>query len=109
MHFDSLIRIAAAVIAACGLSLVVVSVNAHGDHTQVGVSSFLRTQSQVVPKQRSSEWMQEGGGLELVDMYQCMCGGVNGDISGWIGLWLLTLLVGGVPTAVIVRSNRRAP
>ena len=104
-------RIAAAVIAACGLSLVVVTVNAHGDHTQLGVSSFLRAQSQVVPKQRSGESMQEGGGgLELIDMFQCMCGGgISTDIRGWVGLWMLTVLVGGVPTAVVLRSNRQAP
>ena len=116
MSRPSLIRITAAVIATCGLSVLVAGINGHGDNVQRGLANGLAQVSRSAPSapepvrdSREVEFGEAGGGLDLVDMYQCMCGGVSGDISGWVGVWLLTLLIGGVPTAVILRSNRRAP
>ena len=51
----------------------------------------------------------EGGGLELVEMYACTWGPPVDDISGWVGLWVLTLLIGGVPTALLMRSAPEHP
>ena len=116
MGRHSLIRITAAVIAACGLSLLVAGINGHGNNVQRGLANGLAQVGRSAPSApepvrdvRELEFSEAGGGLDLVDMYQCMCGGISGDISGWVGLWLLTLLIGGIPTAVIVRSSRWAP
>jgi hypothetical protein len=116
MSRTSFTRIAAGVIAACGLSVLVAGINEHGDNVQRRLANGLAQVSRSAPsapkpvrEARGLEFGEAGAGLDLVDMYQCMCGGISGDISGWVGLWLLTLLIGGVPTAVIVRSNRQAP
>jgi hypothetical protein len=107
----SLIRIFAATIAVAGLALVVLSVNTHGDRATLGVFAALRAQSQALVQARARErarenqWMA-GGGLELVDMFQCMCAGPLGtDIRGWVGLWIVTVVLGGVPTAVLLRNR----
>ncbi|MBY0497905.1 MAG: hypothetical protein K2Y23_27160 [Cyanobacteria bacterium] len=110
----SIVRIIAAVIAACGLALVMVSVNTHGDRAQRAVLSVIREQSERVKEQRARERAEEvrvtSGGLNLVDMFECMCGEPLGtDLRGWIGLWLVTVLVGGVPTAIILRKHLGTP
>jgi hypothetical protein len=113
MDRRSLIRIAAAVITLCGLALLVLSLNTHGDHAQAGVASFVRDQSQGVLEQRARERVSDatgGGGLEVVDMFQCMCATPLGtDIRGWVGLWLVTVMVGGVPTAILLGSRNSHP
>jgi hypothetical protein len=102
-------RIAAAVIAACALCLLVFSVNNHGDKAQRGLANAMDQRVAVPLRTTELSTAADYGsseGLQLVDMYQCMCGGTPGDISGWIGWWLFTALFGGVPTAVLVRKSR---
>ena len=106
------IRIAAAVIAACGFSLLVAGINAHGDNVERGFAMFLAQVGRPAPPApepilaaREFEFGQSTG-LDLVDMYSCNWGPNVDDISGWVGLWMLTVLVGGLPTAVVLRSNR---
>jgi hypothetical protein len=41
-------------------------------------------------------------------MYECMCGpSPLTDIKGWVGLWLVTLFVGALPTAVVIRASKK--
>src|SRR6185436_10337461 len=107
------IRIAAAVMAAFGFSLLVAGVNAHGDNVQRGFAAFLAAPSapsapEPIREVRELEF-GESTGLDLVDMYQCTWGPTLDDISGWVGLWILTVLVGGLPTAVVLYSGLHDP
>jgi hypothetical protein len=111
-HF---IRIAAAVIATCGLSLLVAGVNAHGDNVQRGLANGLTQDGRSAPpapepvrEARELEFGQSTG-LDLVEMYQCTWGPTVDDISGWVGLWMLTVVVGGLPTAVVLYSGLHDP
>ena len=110
MNTRSITRIIAAVIATIGLCVLVAGINAHGDNVQRGFALGLTQKgpvaSSAVREAREPEFGEAGAGLDLVDMYQCTCGPLaSDDISGWVGVWLLTLLIGGVPTAVLLRSE----
>ena len=111
MSRSSPFRIVALVIAVCSLAWMVANVNTHGDEVRGGVSSFLKVQAVQTRAQQSlvreRESSMAGGGLDLVDMYQCTWGSPGSDIRGWVGLWLVTMLIGGVPTAVFVHAESR--
>ena len=115
MNTRSVTRIIAAVIATCGLCVLVAGINAHGDNVQRGFALLLAPDIRSAPstpsapepvlEARELEFGQSTG-LDLVDVYQCTWGPTLDDISGWIGLWILTVIVGALPTAVLLRSNR---
>ena len=103
----SALRIVSAAIAAAGLWWLVSNVNAHGDHIQRDFRSYYE-QRVIAPAALpviETRHPEGGGGLDLIHMYECMCGGpIGADIRGWFGLWLVTVLVGGLPTAILARS-----
>src|SRR4026207_374547 len=110
MNTRSITRIIAAVIATIGLCVLVAGINAHGDNVQRGFALGLTQKgpvaSSAVREAREPEFGEAGGGLDLVDRYRCPGGPLaSDDISGWVGVWLLTLLIGGLPTAVLLRSE----
>ena len=102
----SVISIVAAAITVAGLCWLVSNVNTHGDHVQLGVISHLRYTPQTPVTARMPEPNRlETAGLDMIEMYECMCPAPMGtDIRGWWGLWLVTALIGGLPTAVLARS-----
>ena len=100
-------RIAAAIVASIGLAVLVWNIDRHSGHVQQGLISQLKhAPSKVVDTPVLKPAGLETAGLDLIDMYECMCGGAAlGDIRGWVGLWLVTVLVGGLPMAILLRSS----
>jgi hypothetical protein len=96
-------RNVAAAIAVAGLCWLVVAVNSLGNDAQRGAALLLRTPAPVAVVSRS-QTTAVGDGLDLVDMYQCMCAG-NQDISQWVNWWVVAVIVGGLPTAVMVHTR----
>jgi hypothetical protein len=102
----SAVRIAAAIVATIGLAVLVWNVDRHGDHVQQGLISQLKhTQSEPVATPAVRADGPETTGLDLIDMYECMGCGTLPDIKGWVGPWLVTVMIGGVPTAILLRRN----
>jgi hypothetical protein len=104
----SAVRIVAAIVASVGLAVLVWNVDRHGDHVQQGLISQLKhSQSRPVATPVPTADGLDTSGLDLIDMYECMCGGAPlGDIRGWVGLWLVAALIDGLPTAILLRSNK---
>jgi hypothetical protein len=105
MNRVSLFRLVAATIATSALCWLIVAVNAHGDDVQRGAVLLLIQPPSIplaVPSERTG-----GGGLELVDMYQCMCAS-NGDVSLWVKWWLIAAVFGGIPIATLIRGYRES-
>jgi hypothetical protein len=103
-----LIRIAvksvAAILAAISLNWLVSNIDTHGDHIQLGLQSQLESAQHPRPPAPHFETdVIYAAGLDTIDMV-IVCGPVFTDISGWVGLWLVTVVVGGLPTAVLARS-----
>lgn len=100
------IRVVAAVVAAISLSWLVSNVDTHGGHLQLGLQSQLESAQQPRPPMpRIQPTDTDAADLDVIHMYECMCPGPLGsDIRGWFGLWLVTVVVGGLPTAVLARS-----
>lgn len=115
------IRVTAAIIAVAGLVWLTANINTHGEELQRGLAGTVdrhpiapvvvpQAPAQVPAVQQSNELQfdESSADLELVEMYQCMCGASSDDIRGWVGLWLVTVLVGGLPTAVLVHARTRS-
>lgn len=98
----SVIRIVAAVSALCAMAWLVATVNAHGDAMQQAVSTTMRASSFRIEPSRNDH---RPAGLELIDMYECMCGPFSNDIElrRWLRLWLVAAIIGGIPTAILLR------
>ena len=100
-------RIFCAVLASCALGLLVTSVTVHGDNLY---DKFAQAIGQVqvhatAPRVTTSPGLEGGGGLDLVE---CMCGYTSYyGIGGWLGLWVVTVIFGGLPTAVLLRASKR--
>jgi hypothetical protein len=117
-YLRSAVRIAAAFCAICALAWLVDNVDTHGNQLQTGLANALahddlakpsmvrgRSAGDVPPA--SDVGVPPAPGLDLIDMYECMCGPSPAtDIKGWVGLWLVTVLIGGLPTAVLIRARR---
>ena len=101
----SFIGIAAAVVAICALGWLVATVNRHGDDAQRGAALLLH---QSPPRVISTAPDEAGGGLDLVDMFQCMCVSGNDDeIRLWVKWWVIAAVFGGLPVAVLIRQRWR--
>jgi hypothetical protein len=100
----SFIRIAAAVVAICALGWLVATVNRHGDDAQRGAALMLH---QSPPRVVESDRSEGGGGLDLVDMYQCMCASSD-DISLWVKWWFIATIFGAIPVALLIRGHRES-
>jgi hypothetical protein len=91
----------ATAVATCALFWLVVTLNRHGDELTLALRYAL-----VEPRVSvSAEPKGTFDGLELVDMYECMCAS-NEDISQWVGWWLIAATFGGLPTAVLTARSR---
>src|SRR5688500_532776 len=101
----------AAFVAATSLYWLVSNVDRHGDHIQHALASYyLAARSQaptpVAPPRREFGGVDGAAGLDVIEMFECMCPAPLGnDIRGWFGLWLVTVLIGGLPIAVLVRAS----
>lgn len=106
----SVIRIVAAVSAITALAWLVDNVNTHGDEVQRGTHLALSYEPRAVKTPPASQPTPATDGLDLIDMYECMCAApIGADIKGWVGLWFVTLLVGGIPTAILLRFRDARP
>jgi hypothetical protein len=100
----------AAVVAGTSLYWLVWNVDRHSEHIRQDLAAHL-THNQLRPVRTVSERIEERaeqdpleGGFDIIDVcYQPLP-----DAKGWLGLWFVTALIGGAPTAVLVRS-RTAP
>ena len=100
VHYDmrlSLVRIVAAIVMTCSLAWLADNVNTHGNWINSEVDAAFE-EFQRTP-------LGDPEGLNLIE---CMCGPPAYGVGGWVGLWLVTVLIGGVPTAVLIRAERRA-
>jgi hypothetical protein len=106
-------RVLAGVVAIVTFVCLVYTVNAHGNEVQFVLENTLvqsiplTVAEQVRPQSTSPEGFFEGGGLDFVDMYQCMCGPSTNDeeFRRWVGWWLVAAMFGGVPIAYLRRSR----
>ena len=97
----------AALVAVCSLLWLVDNVNIHGNHLAAGFEASLKGfAAYPAPVTASSfDTPPNTVGLDLIDMYECSWGPPLPDIGGWVGLWLVTAVVGGLPTAVLIRRT----
>ena len=95
-------RVLALVVAVSAFMWLISAVNALGDDATRGAALMLRQPpNQALELDRS----EGGGGLELVDMFECMCGSSDEGIKQWFRWWLIAAAFGGVPTAYLRRSR----
>ena len=94
-------------IASIGLLVLVATVNTHGNTIQQAVSTTMRTSTFRIEPSRVDRNGHLPAGLELIDIYECMCGPFSNDIElrRWLRLWLVATLIGGLPTAIFLRSR----
>jgi hypothetical protein len=97
------VKLVAAIAAAISLNWLVSNVDTHSLHIQLGLQSQLESAHRPRPPLPRSETPGiDVGGLDIIE---CMCSGpVGTDIRGWLGLWFVTVLIGGLPAAVLARS-----
>ena len=108
----SVIRIVAAVCALCAMAWLVWNVNHHGDELQQGLAANLTPPKVTIIAEPVKQVSPAApAGLDLIDMYECMCSSpsIGADISGWVGLWFVTFLIGGIPTAILLRFRDARP
>ena len=101
------VKSVAAILAAISLNWLVSNVDTHSDHVQLGLQSHLESAQHPRPRFPPLETTEiDAAGPDVIHMYECMCAGpVGGDIRGWVGLWIVTAVIGGLPTAVVVRAT----
>src|ERR1043165_9797139 len=97
----SVTRVICALIAAAALAWQVDAVNTHSNDAQQGLQNALQHSSAAATTRTSST---DGAGLDLVDMFQCMCAS-NEDMRPWVRWWLVAAIFGGIPIAVLLRSR----
>ena len=101
------IRSIAKVLVVWALGWLLLNVNAHSDRiTQKATSALVQLQAHVRSASVPRSVNEGGGGLHLIEMFECMCQPLGSGGGGWVGLWLVTALIGGVPTAVLLRHHR---
>ena len=99
------VKSAAAIVIAISLNWLVSNVDTHGDHIQVGLQSLLESAQQRRPPAPRIETDEiDAARLDTIDMFIACGPALSTNISGWVGLWLVTVVVGGLPTAVLARS-----
>jgi hypothetical protein len=103
----SRLRIIAAVIATIALSVLVDTVNTHGNKISNDVGGSIDQRIATPLQTRSPRRLENSHAApDVIEMVECMCGPPAYGVGGWIGLWFLTVLVGGVPTAVLLRLRQ---
>ena len=104
---ESLVRRLSALVVVGALVWLVDNVNAHGNHIAADFDTYLKANSlQAAPvRAQGFDAMPDTAGFDLIDMYDCGWGPTLPDIGGRVGLWLVTAVVGGIPTAILIRRN----
>ena len=104
MQIASALRICAVVVATCAMSWLLLEVNRHGDDTTLAAATVLRpspAKQPVAPEVRPAA----AGGLDLVDMYECMCASYGDEIGRWVWWWMMAAVFGGLPVAILLRQR----
>jgi hypothetical protein len=97
-----------ALVAVWALACLVDNVNTHSDHIQRSFASTIEgfsAESMGAPREwpRDSPPNGEKASIDSIEIHHVHA--ALSDIRGWLGLWLVAALTGGLPTAVLIRRR----